>query len=56
MRCEIYPVRQQKPISWKWRHVATDGTVKESTEAYALYYECVMAARSCGYAPPLRVA
>ena len=56
MRCEIYPVHGQKPIRWKWRHVAADGTVKESTEAYALYYECVMAARSCGYAPPLRVA
>ena len=56
MRCEIYPVKHQKSFRWKWRHSADDGDIKESTEDYALYYECVAAARSCGYQPPLKVA
>ena len=56
MRCEIYSVKYQNSFRWKWRHVAPDGSTKESGEAYALYYECVLAARSCGYQPPLRVA
>ena len=56
MNCEIYPVRYEKTFRWKWRHVTPSGSVKESAEVYALYYECVLAARSSGYAPPLKVA
>jgi len=56
MRCEIYPVKYQNSFRWKWRHLAADGAVKESTEVYPLYYECVVAARNCGYEPPLKVA
>jgi hypothetical protein len=54
MQCEIYPIRYEKSFRWKWRHVAADGSVKESQDVYALYYECVVAARKCGYAPALR--
>ena len=56
MRCEIFSVKYQNSFRWKWRHVAADGSIKESGEEYALYYECVLAARSRGYQPPLRVA
>jgi len=56
MRCEIYSVKYENSFRWKWRHVAADGSIKESGEAYALYYECVLAARSRGYQPPLKVA
>jgi hypothetical protein len=58
VNCEIYPIvyKNKKSFRWKWRHVAADGSIKESGEDYALYYECVVAARSRGYALPLRVA
>ena len=61
MRCEIYPIGYRKSekntsFRWKWRHVAADGSIEESTELYELYYECVVAARVRGYQPPLRVA
>jgi len=61
MRCEIYAVghksvRHKNSFRWKWRYVAADGSIKESEEFYTLYYECVVAARSSGYEPPLRVA
>jgi hypothetical protein len=56
MRCEIYPVDYQNTFRWKWRHVAADGSVEESREAFALYYECLVAARTRGYEPPLKVA
>lgn len=49
MQCEIYPVPYRGSFRWKWRHVAVDGKVEESSEAFALYYECVIAARSSGY-------
>jgi len=56
MRCEIYPVDYKNTFRWKWRHVATDGSVEESSEAFSLYYECIAAARGRGYEPPLKVA
>jgi hypothetical protein len=63
MRCEIYPIgyrksetsKKQSSFRWKWRHIADDGSVEESTELYELYYECVVAARVRGYQPSLRV-
>jgi len=56
MRCEIYPVFKNKSFLWKWRHVGEDGRIEESREAYDLYYECVIAARTSGYRPLLKVA
>ena len=48
--CEIFHVPHKKSFRWKWRHTAADGrTVAESKESYALYYECVAAAREAGY-------
>jgi hypothetical protein len=52
--CEIYPVKHAKSFQWKWRHVAEDGRVRESHEQYALYYECMSAARASGYEPQLK--
>jgi hypothetical protein len=54
MICEIYYVAHKNSFRWKWRHVEGDGRVKESKEAYALYYECVCAARQHGYRPPIK--
>ena len=50
--CEIFHVPHKKSFRWKWRHNAADGrTVAESKESYALYYECIAAAREAGYEP-----
>ena len=49
--CEIFHVPQKKGFRWKWRHIASDGRTTESDESYALYYECVSAARAAGYDP-----
>jgi hypothetical protein len=56
MQCEIYHVDYKDSFRWKWRHVSADGSIEESPQDYSLYYECVVAARSSGYQPPLRVA
>jgi hypothetical protein len=52
MSCEIFHVPYKQSFRWKWRHVADDGSVKESKESYELFYECVCAARQSGYQPP----
>jgi hypothetical protein len=49
--CEIYHVPYKGSFRWKWRSVQADGRVIESENAYALYYECVCAAREQGYQP-----
>jgi hypothetical protein len=50
--CEIFHVPHKKSFRWKWRHTAADGrTLVESKESYALYYECISAAREAGYEP-----
>jgi hypothetical protein len=54
--CKIHPVKHQATFRWKWRHVSADGGVRESAESYALFYECVTAARASGYEPQLRPA
>lgn len=56
MNCEIYHVAYKKSFRWKWRHVRDNGRIEESRQTYSLYYECVVAARSSGYQPRLRVA
>lgn len=51
-RCEIFHVPHKKNgFRWKWRHTADDGRTVESKESYALYYECISAAREAGYEP-----
>ena len=54
MHCEIFHVPYKKSFRWKWRHVASDGRVRESQESYELYYECVCAARKRGYQPQIK--
>lgn len=49
--CEIFHVPQKKGFRWKWRHTGADGRTVESRESYALYYECISAAREAGYEP-----
>lgn len=49
--CEIFHVPFKKSFRWKWRHTAADGRSVESSESYALYYECISAAREAGYEP-----
>jgi hypothetical protein len=52
--CEIIYVEDQK--GWKWRSLATPGaaTRRMSEGTFQLFYECVLAARACGYNPPLK--
>jgi len=52
--CVIRPVKHNNSFRWKWRHTRADGTVKESEEAYDLFYECVLAARESGFEPQLK--
>lgn len=47
--CKIHPVKHKDSFRWKWRHIAPDGDVRESPDSYALFYECVTAARASGY-------
>ena len=51
--CDIHHVKHEGSFRWKWRHVAADGTVKESAQSYSLFYECIVAARASGYEPRL---
>lgn len=54
--CEIYHVvlKDKDSFRWKWRSIGDDGRVEESKETYALYYECVCAARKSGYEPKIK--
>lgn len=52
--CEIRHVTHKHSFRWKWRHVAPGGGIVESVKTYALYYECVIAARALGYDPQLK--
>jgi hypothetical protein len=54
--CEIKHVKHADSFRWRWLHRRADGTVAESTATYALFYECVMAARASGYEPELKCA
>ena len=53
--CKIHHVKHNDSFRWKWRHVAPDGGVRESERSYALYYECVTAARASGFEVLLRL-
>ena len=54
--CKILHVKHKDSFRWKWRYVKADGGVQESAHSYALYYECVIAARASGYQPLLKCA
>jgi hypothetical protein len=54
--CEIFHVPYRKSFRWKWRHTGADGHAVESKESYALYYECISAAREAGYEPRMQRA
>jgi hypothetical protein len=47
--CQIVSIRSNGAFRWKWRHVASNGAITESSTTYSLYYECVSAARQHGY-------
>lgn len=52
--CEIIAIKHGHSFRWTWRHVAKDGAIKKSPEAYELFYECVSAARKSGYQPNVK--
>lgn len=53
--CEIFHVRQNGSLAWKWRVVQPNGGgVVESDKSYALFYECIIAARESGYQPQIK--
>ena len=54
--CKIHPVTHKDSFRWKWRSVTPQGGVEESERSYALYYECVVAAREHGFQLELRCA
>ena len=54
--CEIYHISHKKSFRWKWRYVPAEGRSVESKDSYALYFECVVAAREAGYEPRPHVA
>lgn len=47
MQCEIFYVGK----AWKWRTVSSSGVSRISDRSYALFYDCVVAARQSGYSP-----
>lgn len=52
--CQIFYVKQRHHNGWKWRPITAGGDGKASAETYALFYECVTAARAKGYTPNQR--
>jgi hypothetical protein len=49
--CKIVYVKQAGNTGWRWQSLATSGKSKSSERTYALYYECVTAARAHGLTP-----
>ena len=54
--CQIIYIKHKDSFRWKWRSVTPQGGVEESERSYALYYECVVAARARGYRLDLKCA
>lgn len=52
--CQVFYVRRGGEKGWKWRPITAAGHGKASAETYALFYECVTAARANGYTPNQR--
>lgn len=49
--CEIIYVKHQTGNGWKWRPITGRPAAEPSKETFALFYECVSAARAKGYNP-----
>jgi hypothetical protein len=47
--CEIIWTDERGASGWKWRPLAMDAARPACRETYALFYECVLAARASGY-------
>lgn len=50
-RCEIFHVRCQGKLRWKWRYLCEDRAPEPCEEEYELFYECLSAARDKGLTP-----
>ena len=53
--CQIIYIKHRDSFRWKWRSVTPKG-VEESERSYALFYECVVAARERGFHLNLKCA
>ena len=49
--CKIVYVKETDKSGWRWQSITTDGRPRSSHETYALFYECVVAARTSGFTP-----
>ena len=52
--CEIFHVKKDGTLAWKWRAMRANGAVVESEQCYRLFYECIIAARESGYQPQIK--
>lgn len=50
-QCNIVYVTQRDAAGWMWQAVLPEVKTKLCAEVYGLFYECVLAARACGYTP-----
>ena len=49
--CKIVYARRGQATGWRWQAVSPAGEGEPSAEVYALFYDCVVAARARGYTP-----
>jgi len=49
--CEIFYVKRDGKLRWKWRASTSEGRTDRPDEEYELFYECLSAARSKGFTP-----
>ena len=49
--CEIFYVKRDGKLRWKWRVSARDASTARPDEEYELFYDCLSAARSKGFTP-----
>lgn len=50
-RCEIFYVKRNGKLRWKWRATAESGAIDGPKDEYELFYECLSAARAKGFTP-----
>jgi hypothetical protein len=50
--CEIFFVRREGKLRWKWRATPVEGgAAADSSEEYELFYDCLSVARDKGFTP-----
>ncbi|MGQ0545720.1 MAG: hypothetical protein ACT4P3_10350 [Betaproteobacteria bacterium] len=49
--CEVYSIAHRNRCRWKWRHRSASGSSVDCAEEYEAFFDCVRAARDCGYEP-----